>query len=127
MRVNGQVSRRKGAETFVEIEEAFVHCAQAVIRSGLWQPPAPAGPVPGPVGTGPLCGPGVAEFLAAAPFLVLSTWDGSGGGDTSPRGDRRTVARVLDGRTLAIPDRRGNKRADSLNIDRGDGNLDLLQ
>ncbi|GAB3890953.1 hypothetical protein GCM10029964_063330 [Kibdelosporangium lantanae] len=71
-------------------------------------------PAPEVAGEGPLRGPGVAEFLAAAPFLALSTWDTSGGADTSPRGDRDAVARILDGRTLVIPDRRGNKRADSL-------------
>ncbi|MCG8916378.1 FAD-binding oxidoreductase [Actinokineospora sp. PR83] len=122
LRVNGSVAKRKGAETFVDVEEAYVHCAQAVIRSRLWQPPAPAGQTPEVEGEGPLRGPGIADFLAAAPFLVLSTWDGSGGADTSPRGDWRTVARVLDGRTLVIPDRRGNKRADSLhNLLRDDG------
>ncbi|WP_218038739.1 2Fe-2S iron-sulfur cluster-binding protein [Acrocarpospora pleiomorpha] len=114
LRVNGSVAKRKGAETFVDVEEAYVHCAQAVIRSRLWQPPAPAEPVPEVEGEGPLCGPGVAEFLAAAPFLALSTWDKSGGSDTSPRGDRQTVAWILDSRTLVIPDRKGNKRADSL-------------
>jgi ferredoxin-NADP reductase/predicted pyridoxine 5'-phosphate oxidase superfamily flavin-nucleotide-binding protein len=114
LRVNGSVAKRNGAETFVDVEEAYVHCAQAVIRSRLWQPPAPAKPAPEVEGEGPLRGPGVAEFLAAAPFLALSTWDKSGGGDTSPRGDRQTVARILDGRTLVIPDRKGNKRADSL-------------
>jgi ferredoxin-NADP reductase/predicted pyridoxine 5'-phosphate oxidase superfamily flavin-nucleotide-binding protein len=114
LRLNGSVARRKGAETFVDVQEAYVHCAQAVIRSRLWLPPDPVEPAPEVEGDGPLCGPGVADFLAAAPFLALSTWDGTGGGDTSPRGDRRAVARILDGRTLLIPDRRGNKRADSL-------------
>ncbi|PWW63178.1 hypothetical protein DFQ13_104168 [Actinokineospora spheciospongiae] len=114
LRVNGSVARRKGTETFVDVQEAYVHCGQAVIRSRLWQPPAPTPPTPGVEGDGPLRGPGVADFLAAAPFLALSTWDDSGGGDTSPRGDRDVVARVLDARTLVIPDRRGNRRADSL-------------
>ena len=113
LRVNGSVAKRKGAETFVDVEEAYVHCAQAVIRSRLWQPPVPAEPAPEVEGEGPLCGPGVADFLAAAPFLALSTGD-KASSDTSPRGDRPTVARILDGRTLAIPDRKGNKRADSL-------------
>lgn len=114
LRVNGSVAARKGAETTVDIEEAYVHCAQAVLRSRLWQPPAPTGTAHGMEGGGPLCGPGVAEFLAAAPFLALSTWDSSGGSDTSPRGDRQAVTRILDGRTLVIPDRKGNKRADTL-------------
>ncbi|MFE9683197.1 2Fe-2S iron-sulfur cluster-binding protein [Streptomyces sp. NPDC006285] len=121
LRVNGSVAdrngrkARRGAETTVDIEEAYVHCAQAVLRSRLWQPPVPrTGPAAGITGNGPLRRPGVADFLAAAPFLALSTWDSSGGSDTSPRGDRQTVARILDGRTLVIPDRKGNKRADTL-------------
>ncbi|WP_275291904.1 FAD-binding oxidoreductase [Amycolatopsis sp. La24] len=114
LRVNGSVAKRKGTETFVDVGEAYVHCAQAVVRSRLWQPPAPASPALAVEGNGPLRGPGVADFLAAAPFLTLSTWDNSGGSDTSPRGDRDTVARILDARTLVIPDRKGNKRADSL-------------
>lgn len=120
LRVNGSAAGRKGAEAMLDIEEVYVHCAQAVLRSRLWQPPAvaartaPATPPPGIAGDGPLRGPGVAEFLGAATFLALSTWDTAGGGDTSPRGDRQAVARILDGRTLVIPDRKGNKRADTL-------------
>jgi predicted pyridoxine 5'-phosphate oxidase superfamily flavin-nucleotide-binding protein len=97
LRVNGSVAARKGAQTAVDIKEAYVHCAQAVLRSRLWQPPAPAGPATAIAGDGPLRRPGVAQFLAAAPFLALSTWDSCGGSDTSPRGDRQTAARILDG------------------------------
>ncbi|WP_307853790.1 2Fe-2S iron-sulfur cluster-binding protein [Streptomyces tagetis] len=136
LRVNGSVAARRGAETAIDIGEAYVHCAQAVLRSRLWQPPAPSGLATGvtpegitpegitpegsggaadrTAGDGPLYRPGVAGFLAAAPFLALSTWDSSGSGDTSPRGDRQAAARILDGRTLVIPDRKGNKRADTL-------------
>ncbi len=114
LRVNGAAVARKGAETIVDIAEAYVHCAQAVLRSRLWQPPAVTAPTAAFAGDGPLRGPGVAEFLGAAPFLALSTWDTSGGSDTSPRGDRQAAARILDGRTLVIPDRKGNKRADTL-------------
>ncbi len=110
LRVNGVV--RRGA---FEVREAYIHCAQAVLRSGLWQPPSPAvAPAPEVAGDGPLAQPGVADFLATAPFLALSTWDSQGGSDTSPRGEQHAVARVLDDRTLLIADRRGNKRADSL-------------
>jgi predicted pyridoxine 5'-phosphate oxidase superfamily flavin-nucleotide-binding protein len=114
LRVNGSVAARKGAAAIVDIAEAYVHCAQAVLRSRLWQPPSPPGPIAEIAGDGPLCRPVVAEFLAAAPFLALSTWDSCGGSDTSPRGDRQAVARIMDGRTLVIPDRKGNKRADTL-------------
>ncbi|MDR7275346.1 2Fe-2S iron-sulfur cluster-binding protein [Catenuloplanes atrovinosus] len=114
LRVNGTATRRRGAETTVDVEQAYVHCAQAVLRSRLWQPPAPPGPLAEVPGDGPLSRPGVAEFLAASPFLALSSWDGGRGSDTSPRGDQPVVARILDGRTLLIPDRKGNKRADTL-------------
>ncbi|MGW0870995.1 2Fe-2S iron-sulfur cluster-binding protein [Streptomyces sp. NPDC002740] len=114
LRLNGSVAAHQGARTTVDIHEAYVHCAQAVLRSRLWQPPGPAVPAVEIAGDGPLCRPGVAGFLAAAPFLALSTWDSSGGSDTSPRGDREAVARILDGRTLVVPDRKGNKRADTL-------------
>ncbi|MFE6983810.1 2Fe-2S iron-sulfur cluster-binding protein [Streptomyces griseus] len=115
LRVNGTAAALRSGETAVDITEAYVHCAQAVIRSGLWEPPPDrpraAEPVPG---EGPLTGPGVRDFLTASPFLALSTWDTDGGGDTSPRGERETVAGILDGRTLVLADRKGNKRADSL-------------
>ncbi|GAA2683671.1 MULTISPECIES: 2Fe-2S iron-sulfur cluster-binding protein [Actinosynnema] len=114
LRLNGKAAERVGDEQFVDVLEAYVHCAQAVIRSDLWQPPVPADPAPRPRGTGPLAAPDVADFLAAARFLALSTEDGEGGSDTSPRGDLAHAAHPLDARTLAIPDRRGNKRADTL-------------
>ncbi|SFQ99873.1 hypothetical protein SAMN04488564_101948 [Lentzea waywayandensis] len=111
LRVNG-FARRDGEVVF-DVEEVYVHCAQAVLRSGLWQPPSQAGPAP-EIGDGPLAQNGVADFLVASPFLVLSTWDSSGGSDTSPRGDQGAVVRIVDGRTLLMADRKGNKRADSL-------------
>ncbi len=113
LRVNGSAAGYQDGEVVVDIEQVYVHCAQAVLRSGLLQPPVVAEPA-AEVGDGPLAAPGVADFLTAAPFLVLSTWDSSGGGDTSPRGEERAVARILDGRTLVIADRKGNKRADTL-------------
>ena len=52
-------------------------------------------------------------FIAAAPFLILST-QAHGLGDASPRGDAPGFAKVQDDRTLLIPDRRGNNRVDNL-------------
>ena len=52
-------------------------------------------------------------FIEAAPFFALSTC-GPEGVDCSPRGDEPGFVRVADGRTLLIPDRRGNNRIDSL-------------
>jgi uncharacterized protein len=54
------------------------------------------------------------RFIAASPFLVLAT-GGKGGLDCSPKGDRPGFVQVEnDGRTLLIPDRRGNNRLDGL-------------
>ena len=53
-------------------------------------------------------------FIAESPFLLLGTVDKEGHCDVSPRGDAPGLATVLDSKTLLIPDRRGNRRADSL-------------
>ena len=52
-------------------------------------------------------------FIAASPFAVLAT-AGPGGLDASPRGDPSGFVEIADDRTLLLPDRRGNNRADSL-------------
>jgi PPOX class probable FMN-dependent enzyme len=52
-------------------------------------------------------------FIAASPFLILST-QAAGLADASPRGDAPGFVQVLDDKTLAIPDRRGNNRLDNL-------------
>ncbi|MBI2760673.1 MAG: pyridoxamine 5'-phosphate oxidase family protein [Chloroflexi bacterium] len=52
-------------------------------------------------------------LIEASPFAVLAT-SGPEGLDCSPRGDFPGFVRVCDERTLMMPDRRGNNRADSL-------------
>jgi PPOX class probable FMN-dependent enzyme len=52
-------------------------------------------------------------FIEAAPFCTLAT-SGPGGLDCTPRGDPPGFVRVLDEKTLLIPDRPGNNRLDSL-------------
>jgi len=54
-----------------------------------------------------------APYIEAAPFAVLAT-RGPKGLDTSPRGDGPGFVQILDEKTLLLPDRRGNKRIDSL-------------
>ena len=53
------------------------------------------------------------KMIEASPFVVLAT-SGPGGVDTSPRGDEPGFVVVEDEKTVLIPDRRGNNRADSL-------------
>lgn len=53
------------------------------------------------------------RFIAASPFVVLSTIGKDGRIDTSPKGDPPGFVEVIDDRTLIIPDRLGNHRFDS--------------
>lgn len=54
------------------------------------------------------------EFIERSPFVCIATNDPDGGLDVSPRGDPAGFVRVLDERTLLIPERPGNRIADSL-------------
>lgn len=54
------------------------------------------------------------EFIRRSPFLCLGTQNADGKADVSPRGDPPGFVKVLNDETLAIPDRPGNNRLDSL-------------
>lgn len=54
------------------------------------------------------------QFINLSPFLILSTSNQLGDMDCSPRGDYPGFVEVLDENTIAIPDRPGNNRLDSL-------------
>ena len=69
--------------------------------------------------------PAYRRWIEAAPFCILSTL-GPDGPDSSPRGDDGPVVRVLDDRTLALPDWRGNRRLDSLRNILRNGQIALL-
>jgi PPOX class probable FMN-dependent enzyme len=53
------------------------------------------------------------HFIALSPFLVIATADADGRVDASPRGDPPGFVRVIDPKTLLLPDRPGNNRVDS--------------
>lgn len=62
------------------------------------------------------------HFIAHSPFLTMATADAAGRADCSPRGDYPGFVKVLDEHTLALPDRPGNKIADSFrNLAENDG------
>jgi PPOX class probable FMN-dependent enzyme len=69
--------------------------------------------------------PHYAAFIEASPFVALAT-AGPEGLDCSPRGDLAGFVRIRDERTLLLPDRRGNNRADSLRNIIRDGRVGLL-
>jgi PPOX class probable FMN-dependent enzyme len=53
-------------------------------------------------------------FIERSPFLCLATSDAEGHCDVSPRGDPAGFVRSLDDKTLLLPERPGNRIADSL-------------
>lgn len=53
------------------------------------------------------------RFIAKCPFVLISSCDKEGRMDISPKGDPAGFVQVLDERTLVIPDRPGNRRADT--------------
>lgn len=70
--------------------------------------------------------PHAQEFIRRSPFLTIGTQSAVGKADVSPRGDPAGFVRVLDDRTLAIPDRPGNNRLDTLSNIIANPNVGLL-
>ena len=54
------------------------------------------------------------QFVERSPFLCLATSGADGSCDVSPKGDPAGFVRILDEKTLLLPDRPGNRLADSL-------------
>lgn len=54
------------------------------------------------------------SFIGKSPFVLIGSSDGAGNADVTPKGDRPGFAAILDDRTVAIPDRPGNNRLDTL-------------
>ena len=53
-------------------------------------------------------------FVERSPFALLSSSDAAGNCDVSPRGDGPGFVHILDDQTLLVPERPGNRRADTL-------------
>jgi PPOX class probable FMN-dependent enzyme len=66
------------------------------------------------------------QFIERSPFVCVATARPDGGLDVSPRGDPAGFVRILDERTLLLPERPGNKLADSLTNLLADGRIALL-
>jgi PPOX class probable FMN-dependent enzyme len=53
-------------------------------------------------------------FIAKSPCVLVASADREGALDISPKGDPQGFVRVLDDTTVAIPERPGNRKADTL-------------
>jgi hypothetical protein len=66
------------------------------------------------------------QFVERSPFVCAATSRPDGGLDISPRGDPAGFVRILDDRTLVIPERPGNRLADTLTNLLADPRIALL-
>lgn len=53
------------------------------------------------------------KFIENSPFITIATADSNGNFDVSPKGDPPGFVKVLNDKMLAIPDRPGNRKADT--------------
>jgi len=70
----------------------------------------------------PLC----QAWIERSPYLVMTTVDGEGRLDVSPKGDPAGFVKVLGAHTLAVPDRPGNHRFDSFRNILATGRIGLM-
>ena len=94
---------------------------EAALR-GLYQPPMELALLKQLDRLDPHC----RNFLAHSPFCVIASTQPGKGTDVSPRGDAPGFARVLDDHTIAIPDRPGNNRLDTMSNIVADADVGLL-
>jgi PPOX class probable FMN-dependent enzyme len=66
------------------------------------------------------------QYIERSPFVCIATASADGGLDVSPRGDPPGFVRVLDEQTLLLPERPGNRIADSLTNLLSDQRIALL-
>ena len=66
------------------------------------------------------------NFIELSPFVVMSTSDGRGKLDASPRGGRPGFVKVQDQNMILLPDAAGNNRLDSLENILATGQVGLL-
>jgi len=66
------------------------------------------------------------QFIERSPFVLVATAHPDRGLDVSPKGDPAGFVRILDERTLLLPDRPGNRIADSFTNLLADDRIALL-
>jgi PPOX class probable FMN-dependent enzyme len=66
------------------------------------------------------------QWLAASPFCLVATSAADGSCDVSPKGDPPGFTVVLDDRTIALPERSGNRRADGFGNILSNGHVGLI-
>lgn len=98
----------------VKIGELYFHCAKSIKRSQFWQSLDHDFSMLGALKEVKFSDCKVKDFIQQSPFLLLATENKEGGADLSPRGDPGGFMKVMDANKVFIPERPGNKIADSL-------------
>lgn len=98
LRANGRVASVADGVVEITVEECFVHCAKALIRSDFWTAGHPA---PGEPRT----------FVDGTRFLAMATMDADGRIDVSPKGDPAGLLVQMDGDRATLAERPGNRLA----------------
>lgn len=102
LRINGHVHAADRDRLEIAVDECFIHCAKALIRSDFWNAALQAAVPEQP-----------ADFLEASRFLLISTIDAEGRADVSPKGDPQGATMRLIANAACYAERPGNRRADS--------------
>ncbi len=100
LRVNGRVISAGSAGIEIAVEECFVHCAKALIRSDFWAAQQDAN-----------APDDATAFLNASRFLALVTADARGSTDVSPKGDPSGLLMRAEAGGVQIAERPGNRLA----------------
>ena len=102
LRVNGRVNEVTDGVAALTVQECYLHCGKALMRSDFWSPVEAVDSA----GT-------VEEVIQQSRLLALGTVDANGNADVSPKGD--PAGRLLHKTAHAVwyPDRPGNRRIDS--------------
>lgn len=119
LRVNGPASVEGGGSTLrIRPRESYAHCAKAFIRSELWSASSSRDLDPDRSGreveASEQLDAVACDFIAASPFAVIGTSLVHGEADVSPRGDPAGFVHVTDDGRLFVPERPGNRIADTL-------------
>ncbi|MEM0955455.1 MAG: pyridoxamine 5'-phosphate oxidase family protein [Pseudomonadota bacterium] len=102
LRINGRVDRVTDGVAALTVQECYLHCGKALLRSDFWAPVEGVGNA----GT-------IEDAIQQSRLLALGTVDADGNADVSPKGD--PAGRLLHKKENAVwyPDRPGNRRIDS--------------
>ena len=126
LRVNGGIYQ-EGKTLHFRIDAVYFHCARAKVRGDLWKVDRDERVFSwGDPCYGSSLSLPAKDFIQASPWLLLRTQNRGGDTELSPRGDPAGFVRVINEKTLILPERPGNKVAVSLSNILENENIALL-